>query len=236
MTTAPEPTRPVPTHTPAISLCSPLQDIPPAELPGIVVNPFHPPKPGSDDPHHGADFADLLPGSQVAIEGRQVNSVLDGRVATVIRGRFPYGNALIVETSLEALPDGWIGRLQLPEPAPTLEPRSALTCPAPAAPLAVDASRRSLYLLYAHMQAPPDLTPGDPVVCGQSIGAIGMSGNALNPHLHLEMRLGPAEARFASLAHYDASASPEEMAAYCTWRVSGLFQMIGPLRLLATQP
>ena len=59
-----------------------------------------------------------------------------------------------------------------------------------------------------------------------------MSGNALNPHLHLEARVGPAGTRLDSMAHYDSSASPAEMAAYCLWRVSGAFQRINPLQLL----
>jgi murein DD-endopeptidase MepM/ murein hydrolase activator NlpD len=86
------------------------------------------------------------------------------------------------------------------------------------------------------METPPDLQQGDRVECGQSVGAIGSSGNALNPHLHLEARLGPAAARLASFAHYDSSASPEEMANYCAWRVSGLFQVVDPLRLLLEIP
>ena len=67
--------------------------------------------------------------------------------------------------------------------------------------------------------------------CGQVIGAIGESGNALNPHLHLEVRLGPAGVRFPGMAHYDSGASPDEMAAYCQWRVSGAFLTLDPLRL-----
>jgi hypothetical protein len=65
---------------------------------------------------------------------------------------------------------------------------------------------------------------------------VGDSGNALNPHLHLETRVGPAGARFSSLAHYDASASLEEMDNYCAWRVSGWFVLLDPLQLLAHQP
>jgi murein DD-endopeptidase MepM/ murein hydrolase activator NlpD len=89
-----------------------------------------------------------------------------------------------------------------------------------------------LYLLYAHLQVAPDLQLGDQVACGGAIGAIGDSGNALNPHLHLELRIGPQASRFHSMAHYDASATPEEMASYCTWRVSGQYQLIDPLKLL----
>jgi murein DD-endopeptidase MepM/ murein hydrolase activator NlpD len=62
---------------------------------------------------------------------------------------------------------------------------------------------------------------------------VGKSGNALNPHLHFEIKVGPAGLRFTSMAHYDASATLEEMATYCTWSISGLFQVVDPLRLLS---
>jgi len=61
---------------------------------------------------------------------------------------------------------------------------------------------------------------------------VGDSGNALNPHLHLEMRIGPAGITFAGMSHYDNSATSEEMAAYCTWRVSGKFQLVDPLKFI----
>jgi murein DD-endopeptidase MepM/ murein hydrolase activator NlpD len=180
-----------------------LQGIPLEQLPGLVSNPFHPPAPGSDDPHHGVDLAIRLPNSEVAVSGNPVQAALAGSVAAVIRDRFPYGNALLVETPLEE------------------------------APPALDLSRRSLYVMYAHMRDPVDLNPGDTVACGQAIGAVGSTGNALNPHLHLEMRVGPAGMRFSSMAHYDNSATSEEMSSYCLWRISGLFQLVDPLRLIA---
>ena len=68
-------------------------------------------------------------------------------------------------------------------------------------------------------------------MCGQAIGSVGMSGNALNPHLHLEVRVGPAGIRLESMAHYDTSATAQEMANYCRWRVSGLFQLVDPMQL-----
>jgi murein DD-endopeptidase MepM/ murein hydrolase activator NlpD len=220
--------------TPAV--CSPLDGIEAGDLAGHIVNPFHPPPPGSDDPHQGVDLADLIPGSGIARAGRRVQAVLAGRVAGVIRDRFPYGNAILVETPLEGLPAGWLEALPVPTPAPTLPARSALTCPTPQAPQSWDLARRSLYLLYAHMQAAPSLQPGGAVACGEELGAVGSSGNALNPHLHLEARVGPSGADFASMAHYDASASPDEMRAYCDWRVSGLFQLIDPMRFFAAAP
>ncbi len=162
-----------------------------------------------------------------------MQAVLDGRTVLVLNDRFPYGNAVLVETPLDSLPPAWLDPLDLPSIPETPQVRSALTCPTPSAPPTWDFEKRSLYLLYAHLLEPPALHPGDPVTCGGVIGAIGSSGNALNPHLHLEVRLGPSGARFPGMAHYDTGASPEEMAAYCEWRVSGGFLPIDPLLLFA---
>lgn len=150
----------------------------------------------------------------------------------LLQDRFPYGNAVLIETPLDKLEVENIPNLLLPTVAPTLEDIPALTCPTPTAGAVWDTSSRSLYVLYAHLGAQPDLNVGDQVNCGQPLGRVGASGNALNPHLHLEIRTGPAGARFDSMAHYDTSASVEEMVNYCTWRVSGLFQMVDPLGVI----
>ncbi len=230
-TPSPNPTAsPTPTPPP-FTACSPLLGIPPRDLAGMVYNPYDPPPLGSDDPHQGVDLAQVQSG--IALSGLPVQAVLPGRVALAISGRFPYGNALLVETPLEGLPPAWLGALDLPSVPAVPEKRTSLTCPTPAAPASWDYEQRSLYLLYAHLLEPPILAPGDALACGQVIGAIGESGNALNPHLHLEVRVGPAGASFPGMAHYDSSANPEEMAAYCQWRVSGAFLTVDPLRLFA---
>lgn len=216
--------------TPAFSICSPLEDYSLDQMAGLVSNPFHPPPPGSDDPHQAVDLADRQPDSQIALAGRVVQAVLGGSVAAVIQDRFPYGSALLVETPLEKLPNDLPAALGLTEPASTPFPNLNLNCP--------EVVQRnwqadqSLYLLYAHLQQAPTLRPGDAVACGQALGFVGDSGNALNPHLHLEVRLGPSGARFGSLAHYDNSATLEEMDNYCTWRVRGVFSLVDPMRLL----
>jgi hypothetical protein len=38
------------------------------------------------------------------------------------------------------------------------------------------------------------------------------------------------------MAHYDNTAQIEEMGNYCLWRVSNVFQLVDPLRLLAQLP
>jgi murein DD-endopeptidase MepM/ murein hydrolase activator NlpD len=201
-----------------------------------VVNPYAPPPLGSDDPHQGVDLVQLLPGSDVAVAGLPVCASLASRVAGVVRDRFPYGNALLVETPLDALPPAWLEGDVLPASGATPQARSSLTCP-PADPQALGIGQgRSLYLLYAHLQEAPDFQPGDVLECGQVIGAIGSSGNALNPHLHLEARVGPSGAIFAGLAHYDTRATPAEMGDYCLWRVSGAYLPLDPLSLLGDLP
>jgi len=230
-TPSPAPTAsPTPTPPP-FAACSPLLGIPLRDLPTLIANPYDPPPLGSDDPHQGVDLAQVQSG--IALSGLPVQAVLPGRVVLAVSGRFPYGNALLVETPLQSLPAAWLEALDLPVVPAAPEKRTSLTCPTPAAPPSYGFEQRSLYLLYAHLLEPPVLTPGEALECGQVIGAIGESGNALNPHLHLEVRLGPAGAHFDSMAHYDSSANPEEMAAYCQWRVSGAFLTIDPLLLFA---
>jgi len=213
-------------------VCSPLDGVPLEELDERVVNPYAPPPLGSDDPHQGVDLAQLLPGSDIAVEGLPVHTALAGRVAGVVRDRFPYGNALLVETPLDSLPAAWGAWEALPASGATPQGRNSLTCP-PAEPQALGIGPgRSLYLLYAHLQEAPAFQTGDPLECGQVVGRIGGSGNALNPHLHLEGRVGPAGAVFTGLAHYETRAAPVEMGNYCLWRVSGSYLPLDPLWLL----
>src|SRR3989304_3929141 len=189
---------------PEPGVCSPLAGYTLTDLASLVVNSYHPPRLGSDDPHQGVDFGILDPVQGYALEGNPVQVALD-------------------ETAPSFTP-----QLLLPTPLPQRLPRGALTCPElNIAPAAADAPR-SLYILYGHMLNPPTAALGDSVGCGQEIGAIGQSGNALNPHVHVEVRVGPANQTFTSMAHYDPSAGYEEMAAYCLWRVSGVYQTIDP--------
>jgi murein DD-endopeptidase MepM/ murein hydrolase activator NlpD len=230
-----QPTQPPATATPSLKVCSPITGIALTDLSPLIVNPFAPPRLGSDDPHQGIDFADIDPVYQIALEGRRVNAVIEGQVAGVINDRFPYGNAILVETPLEQLPAAWLPPLQIPTPATPRQGHPSLTCPETSINLK-QSSARSLYLMYAHLEEPVTLEPGDMIACGQPIGAIGNSGNSLNPHLHLELRVGPAGMRFESMAHYTGSATPVEMANYCLWRVSEAFQLLDPLQLLSPNP
>jgi murein DD-endopeptidase MepM/ murein hydrolase activator NlpD len=215
-------------------LCSPLEGQSLGNLgkPELLKNPFQAPRPGDDGGHHGADFAYWTCPDGSAMLGLEVHAVLDGVVAGVVENRMPYGNAIIIETPLEQLDPAWAARLpsNAYDPATPLQPPLSLTCPAYA--YIPSPGPVSLYLLYAHLNQPAALTPGSPVACGETIGAVGTSGKSVNPHLHLETRLGPAGFTFASLAHYDTSATQDEIRQYCLWRLSGAFQPFDPMLLL----
>lgn len=217
-----------------IVLCSPIEEMTRQELENSVITPFLPPPPGSDDPHHGVDLADIDPDSGLALEGRRVNALMSGKVVGVILDRFPYGNGIILETPLREIAGGWMNSLDLPAIRPVDLSTSPLTCPSMTPPaVSENVSERSLYFLYAHLKDPPAYKPGDLVTCGQQLGNIGNTGNSINPHLHLEARVGMENIPLGSMAHYDASATVEEMNAYCLWRISGYFQRIDPMRLIS---
>lgn len=204
-----------------------------AELgqPDLLKGPFETPHPGMDDGHHGDDFAFWSYGDYKTMLGLPIHAVLAGQVAAVIHNREPYGNAVIIETPLQSLPVDWLASIPIPTLAPTIQPAPNLLCPTDTVNYQTRPGR-SLYLLYAHMNKTPAVALGDTVACGQTIGEVGTTGKSVNAHLHLETRVGPSGATFASMSHYDTSSTPAEMAAYCTWRVSGLFQMFDPMLIL----
>jgi murein DD-endopeptidase MepM/ murein hydrolase activator NlpD len=229
---------PPPTPTPSLSqerfaVCSPLQDISLSELESILTNPFQAPSPGRDNGHPGADFAYYHHGNHTTMLGLLVYSSLSGRIAAVIHDRPPYGNAVIIETALSSIPADELASMNLillPTPS-AIDGR--LTCPTPDSSILQNyqSDQQSLYLLYAHLNVPVEFAVGDEVTCGQTIGEVGTTGNSVNPHLHVELRLGPASATFASISHYNNQATVEEMSSYCTWRVSGMFQAFNPMFL-----
>ena len=56
----------------------------------------------------------------------------------------------------------------------------------------------------------PLVALNDRVIACQQVGAVGTSGNSVEPHLHFETRLGPPGATFASMRFYKANATQEE--------------------------
>jgi len=229
----------VPTETPSpspeaqpVQAFSPLESFSLEELPEILVVPFKAPRPGQDDGHHGTDFAFFRRGDRDSILGLGVNAIFTGKIAAAVQDRPPYGNMVMVETPLDDLPDNLIGFGSLP-PLPTVIPGNIrLSCPTLETPTVDGDDPKSLYLLYAHMEKAPAWKMGDPVKSGQLLGSVGNTGDSSNPHLHLEARIGPSGSTFAGMAHYTNSASPAEIAGYCTWRVSGVYRLIDPMQLL----
>jgi murein DD-endopeptidase MepM/ murein hydrolase activator NlpD len=197
-----------PTSLPVFHPCSPLNGTPLQELPEIISDPYHPPPMGKDDRHQGVDFSYYRRGERTSIEGVTIQSVLPGRVAASIHESFPFGNFVIIETSEAGLPA-------------EVRQRFAIS------------AGESLYILYAHMQALPQVLLGDQVQACQALGEVGKSGNAGVAHLHLEMRHGPAGAQFPVMAYYLASNTLTERANYLKWATSGAFLHFDPMDLLS---
>jgi len=199
-----------PPHTESpIAMCSPLQDETLTSLWEIITNPFGSPPIGREDLHHGVDFAYYRRGERLSIEGEVVQSILPGTVAASIQDRLPYGNMLIIETTQTRLPKVIGDQYNI-------------------------APGESLYTLYAHMGQSPRVGLGDAIFCGQALGTVGITGyDIVNPHLHLETRIGPSQVRFSSMVFYDTSATSEEMENYKWWRTSGDFKNLDPMKVFA---
>lgn len=196
-----------PSPTPEFKVCSPLVPYPLSELREIVSDPYRPPPPGKDERHHGVDFSHYRRGDLLTIEGVVVQSVLPGRVAAAIADTYPFGNMIIIETPRALIPGEWIDRLEIGE-------------------------NDSLYILYAHLQNAPILKLDEWVKACQVIGAVGKTGNTVEPHLHLETRLGAPSVSFPKMRYYQEEATEEEKEAYLRWRISGEFRHFDPMRLL----
>jgi len=213
-------------------VASPLQGIPVSELSSIITQPFVMPPAGEDSGHHGVDFAFWRHGDLTSIEGLPILSIFPGKVVSAYNKSLPpYGYLVIVETPMANLPQEVIDAIKLPEASTTPEnPSNRLTCPTGFADW-WNYDSQSLYVLYAHMQDPPSVQLGQSVKIGDVLGLVGNSGSSTNPHLHLEMRIGPSDATFVSMGHYDVNTTDQERHNYCMWRVSGEFQLFDPMVL-----
>lgn len=201
---------PTVTATPAaiLQLCSPLEGDTLAELFEIISDPYAPPPAGKDERHHGVDLAYYRREDRLSIEGVTVQALLPGVVAAAIADRLPYGNMVIIETPLSEIPPDLAAWLGLSE-------------------------GESLYHLYAHFGQSPLVQRGERVLCGQPLGMVGRTGyNIVEPHLHLETRIGPAGTTFESMAYYTTQASAAERAAYELWRTSGVYRHFDPMTLI----
>jgi len=198
---------PSPTTATWAKLCSPLEDHSLDDLVAIESRPYDPPPEGREEDHHGVDFSYYRRGERLSIRGVVVRSVLPGWVAASLADRFPYGNALIIETPLAEINPNWVGLGE------------------------AGVQGESLYVLYAHLESPPEAALGSLLVACDSLGAVGASGNAGVAHLHLEMRIGPAGERFKDMAYYLANTTPQERAGYERWRTGGDFRHFNPMKL-----
>jgi len=226
-----------PTPTPDLinTICSPLEGETLNSISEILTQKFIMPRPGNDDGHQGLDFAFYRRNEKIGIEGLKVHAALNGKIVAVINDRWPYGNAVIIETTLKSISPELLARIQSPPLQPTVIPSPRVNCPAGDLPFSIDSEERSLYLLYGHLLNPLPLIVGEEVECGQTIGEVGNTGYSSNPHLHFETRIGPSGASFDSMAYYTVQSTVSERYNYCVWRVSNLFQLFDPMLLLSAQ-
>jgi murein DD-endopeptidase MepM/ murein hydrolase activator NlpD len=227
---------PTPTSTPDPSagfmVSSPLQDIKLSELKEIVSNPFNAPSPGMDDGHHGVDLSYYSRGSHSQMLGIGIYSVFPGKVAATVTNRPPYGNMIIVETTFSAIPPQFLAVFKPPSVATPFPYNPRFIGCESLKDQSWSETPSSIYILYAHMKDPAGLKVGDPVKSGDLLGQVGNTGESGNPHLHLEMRLGPSGTEFASLSHYNTAATDEERLNYCTWRISGKYILLNPMDVI----
>jgi len=197
------------TPVPVLQLCSPLAEQSLDELSEIITDPYYPPRPGKDDRHHGTDFSYYRRKDRTTIAGEVVQAMLPGKVIAMIPDRLPYGNMVIIETIGSELPSELSDQLGI-------------------------VPGESLYHLYAHFEQTPHVNLGQRVNCGQSLGQVGSTGyNIVNPHLHLETRLGPSGADFSlGMAYYSTAASEQERENYELWRTSGIYRHFDPMILI----
>jgi len=227
------PTPPMETPTLQSLVCSPLGGETLQELTEIITQPFKTPRATQDDGHHGVDFAFYRRKELMSIDGLPILSTLDGKVVTIISDKYPYGNAIIIETQLDSLSPDLIEKIRIPEVQPTVAPDPKFNWTPGEFSMKLDTSKKSLYIVYAHLKYPAEVSVNDFIKCGQRIGQVGSTGDSTNPHLHFETRIGPSGASFDSMAYYTAQSTASERYNYVIWRVTNLFQLFDPMQLLS---
>jgi len=215
-----------PTNAPFI-VCSPLEDETFDSLPLILTKGIELPAHfGQDFGHPGLDFAYFQRGDRTSIQGIQIYAILPGTVALTLEDNYPYGYTIMVETPLEDLPEDL--QTALLDAYLTVPEEVEYQYYCPDVPTPALTGEYSLYHLYAHMENPPDFDRGDPIACGQLLGTVGTTGWSSNPHLHLELRLGPSGLDIPTMAHYEGAITVEQISNYCLWRSSGYYQVVDP--------
>jgi murein DD-endopeptidase MepM/ murein hydrolase activator NlpD len=191
-----------------------------------VSKPYDPPKTYDDGAHPAIDLY------YDGIEGTPLFSILAGRVSTLINDTYPYGNAIIIETPLDQNSNFADDLTIFPTPIPTITFNGDTVCGGQQFGEVFSSNELSLYTLYAHLQDTPTLTIRQAIQCGQSIDRIGTTGNSAIAHVHIEMRVGPSDARFGTIGNYLENTTGLERYNYCIWYRSGIFQSIDPMKIL----
>jgi len=212
-------------------VCSPIQGIDFSELPNIVSYEYTSPYPYNESGHPALDFGLYHYKDFTFFPNFPIQTIIAGKVVLVQKDLWPYGNMIMTETRLNELKPSFLSSITRPTPLPPWN-YSNERCPVSGPTITWDKEGISLYVLYAHMVEKPDINPGDQVACGQFLGNAGKSGNAAEEHLHLEIRIGPSNASFESIAEYKQPATKAERYNYCIWALSGVFQSIDPAILL----
>ena len=197
------------TPIPVFEICSPLAEQTLQELFEIVSDPYDPPPMGKDNRHQGTDLSYYRRKDRNTIEGEVVQSTLAGRVVAVVKDRLPYGNMVIIETVADDLSTEIVDKFGFGE-------------------------NESLYVLYAHLKYLPIVNLGEKINCGQLLGEVGSTGyNIVNPHLHIETRIGKSRHIFLDgMAYYDTGTTEDERSSYELWRMSGEFRHFDPMSLI----
>lgn len=228
------PPSPTPTEEP-FAVCSPLEEETFDSLPLILVNPLVEPYAwGTDFGHPGLDFAYYQRDDRESIEGIEIYAIMAGHVALILDDLYPYGYAIVIETPLASLPEDLQASLLADyQPVPE-DLEYQYNCPNVPTPTLT--GEYSLYHLYAHQQVRPEFELGEEIACGQLLGNVGNSGWSSNPHLHLETRIGPSGLEITTMAHYETTATEEQLSNYCLWRSSGYYQIVDPFTLFEAKP
>jgi murein DD-endopeptidase MepM/ murein hydrolase activator NlpD len=197
------------TPIPVFEICSPLAEQTLQEIFEIVSDPYDPPPMGKDNRHQGTDLSYYRRKDRNTIEGETVQSMFAGRVVAVVKDQLPYGNMVIIETVRNDLLPEIVEKFGFVE-------------------------NESLYVLYAHFRNPPIIGLGETINCGQPLGEVGATGyNIVNPHLHIETRIGKSRYIFLDgMAYYDTSTNENERSSYELWRMSGEFRHFDPMSLI----
>ena len=239
-TLQPSPTT-TPTFEPINRVCSPLKGIELRDLHSITSQSFAPPASYKDDGHPAVDLAFFTFKGLPTVLGHPVQSILSGTVIMVLNDRFPYGNAILIETPIELLSAELLSAISLPTPIPQdnidlVQPCASDPLFKEMPPILMSESNRSIYILYGHLLEKPEIEIGARVTCGDEIGKVGNSGNSAAEHLHLETRYGPSDAQFGVVSMYAPESTTEERYRYCIWTSSGKFQPFDPASLWQQQP